>query len=672
MSRTVIIMEDGKIIQRIEEENLEGIVIEDGKLKAQEDTSLQKIDPEAPAYVGTADVADTHAGDMSYAGSAETPAYVGAADAEAPASIETADAAYAAYTHAGDVPYADSAVDAVPAAEAIASTEALTGDMPFGSDAAAYMGDTPDAGSEETSSAAEAPVSAGDTSHTHEEPMFTSAGTPEAPAPASAADMNYTRREPIQAQDIYGAQAGQFPHGGQDMYSAGNPPGFISGQAQWRQGGAVYTPNPYNPNAYNQNPYNQRMYAAGNQGANAGVQGAQTGRQEYAWRESSAQQTEKKKKQSLNIKRIAIGALGLIVAVTAGFGGGMAALNTRSYDIAAGVQQITINPTEQISITEAVAAKVIPSVVGITSKATREIDTFPFGFGSYNQEIGGVGTGIIVDEGGYILTNSHVIIDGEVDSIVVLLPDGREVDGNVLWNERSMDLAIVKVDANNLNAAQLGDSDEMRIGAYVAAIGNPLGLDFRSSVSQGVVSGLDRKIMASDSSGLSGRPVQMEGLMQVDAAINQGNSGGPLVNSKGEVVGINTAKTQDGEGIGFAIPINTAKPIVESVKKTGEFHRVYIGVSTNDVSALINEYPHLDLGTTTGAYVASVTQGSPAERAGIKKDDIIVKVNDMDIRTSSELAKKLLGFNSGDQLEVTIIREKQTITVTAILTDNLN
>jgi S1-C subfamily serine protease len=391
---------------------------------------------------------------------------------------------------------------------------------------------------------------------------------------------------------------------------------------------------------------------------------------QYPWRGEAAYADiagNAGRRGGVDAKKIVAVILGLVLAASAGFGGGIAAVNTGNAFYAPTAQQITINPTDQVSTTEAVAVKVIPSVVGITSVGTRTIDIFPFG--SYENRSGGVGTGIIVDESGYILTNSHVVLDGEVDTITVLLPDGRDVQGDVLWNERALDLAIVKVNAGNLVAAELGDSDKMKIGAYVAAIGNPMGLNFRSSVSQGVVSGLDRTIVAS--SGSEQGAVQMEGLIQVDAAINVGNSGGPLVNSVGQVIGINTARNQNGEGMGFAIPINTAKPIVDSVKATGEFRRVYIGVSPVDVTEFLQAYPQSDLGVEQGAYVYRLTPGSPAEAAGIKEKDIIVEVDGKQINTSSELIKHLLGYSAGQVVEVKIVRDKQRMSFNVTLTDSL-
>ena len=390
----------------------------------------------------------------------------------------------------------------------------------------------------------------------------------------------------------------------------------------------------------------------------------------YIRREASESKLKKTKGLGIQFKKALSILLIVLLSASAGFGGGYLSskYNNQPVLIGGATQAITISPSEQISTTEVVAAKVIPSVVGITSKAVRQFDMFFFG--STSQEIGGVGTGIVVDEGGYILTNSHVVMDGDVDSIVVLLPDGREIEGSVLWQDISLDLAIVRVEVDNLVAAELGDSDNVRIGSYVAAIGNPLGLDFRSSVSQGVVSGLDRTITASSGSGF-GAVIQMEGLLQVDAAINNGNSGGPLVNSKGEVIGINTAKNQEGEGMGFAIPINVAKPIVDSVKNTGEFHRVYIGITPQDVSNRLLNYPYLDLGVDKGAYVVSVTPGSPAEKAGVEENDIITELNGKEVRSSGDLIKQLLGYKSGDKVTLTVVRDKNTMHVDVILTDKL-
>jgi S1-C subfamily serine protease len=297
---------------------------------------------------------------------------------------------------------------------------------------------------------------------------------------------------------------------------------------------------------------------------------------------------------------------------------------------------------------------VLDSVVGITSTMTVEGGSY-FGFDFGSQESGGVGTGIIVDASGYILTNSHVILDGDAEKIEVLLSDGSTVQGNLLWNDSSIDLAIVKVDAagKTLKPAELGDSDKVRIGSYVAAIGNPLGLDFNGSITQGVVSGLGRSITASDGS----KSTVMEGLIQVDAAINSGNSGGPLLDKQGQVIGVNTAKAQ-AEGMGFAIPINTAKPIVDKVIKTGGFERVYMGVSAADANVIAEQYPNLGISKDEkGAFITAVSGDSPADNAGLKMKDIITAVDGKEIGTSSDLIKTLLNYSAGDEVKVTYKRD---------------
>jgi S1-C subfamily serine protease len=278
---------------------------------------------------------------------------------------------------------------------------------------------------------------------------------------------------------------------------------------------------------------------------------------------------------------------------------------------------------------------------------------------------------MVLDTQGYILTNSHVVMDGTVNSIKVLLSTGEEVDGRVVWNDASLDLAIVKIEAEGLSPVELGNSDEVAIGSYVAAIGNPLGLAFNGSITQGVVSGLDRTITVSDEMGSN--VVKMEGLIQVDAAINGGNSGGPLLNSKGQVIGVNTAKAQ-AEGMGFAIPINTAIPIVEKVIRDGSFERVYMGVSAADVSVIKENYPNVVLLADSGAVITDVNPGSPAQKAGLKVKDVIISVDGKDILGSSQLIKMLLGYESGDSIRVVYLRdgEEQTTNLTLVSASELN
>jgi len=350
----------------------------------------------------------------------------------------------------------------------------------------------------------------------------------------------------------------------------------------------------------------------------------------------------------------------LVLAAGAGFGGGLAALYYGMDYIGQPVNDITINPNDRINTAEAIAVKVLPSVVGISTSSEVTYRSF---FGTQRGLQNGVGTGIIVDEKGYILTNSHVVNDGNVKTITVQLTDGREISGSVLWSDRNIDLAIVKIDAPNLKAAELGDSETVRIGAYAAAIGNPLGMAFDRSVTQGVISGLNRSITVSDGQS----QITMDGLIQTDASINAGNSGGPLLNSAGQVIGINTAKAQSGEGLGFAIPINTAKPIVEEIKSKGEFKRSYIGIRGASVEDYLQAYPDGDLGTKTGVFIVQIYTDSPAAKAGMKEGDIITGLEGKKIETMTQLISTLFKYRPGDEVELTVLRDGRTLKVKVTL-----
>ncbi len=354
----------------------------------------------------------------------------------------------------------------------------------------------------------------------------------------------------------------------------------------------------------------------------------------------------------------------VVLAFGSGFGGGIAAMyfggTFMSSSQGSQSGQITIKPNSQMDTAEVIAKKVIPSVVGISTK-TEVI--YQGWFGSQSGVSEGVGTGIVVDENGYILTNSHVVSDGKAQNITVQLSDGREEKGSVLWSDSILDLAIVKIEATGLTAAELGDSEEVNIGAYAVAIGNPLGMAFQRSVTQGIISGLDRSI----SVGEGQNAVTMDGLMQTDASINSGNSGGPLLNSKGEVIGINSAKVQSGEGLGFAIPINTAKPIVEEVKEKGEFTKAYIGISGVGMATYREYYPTVDKGVDKGVFVSELTPGFGAEAAGVKEGDVIVELNGETVDTMSRLNTKLIQYRPGDKVTLSIVRDKNKMEIEVTL-----
>jgi S1-C subfamily serine protease len=309
-------------------------------------------------------------------------------------------------------------------------------------------------------------------------------------------------------------------------------------------------------------------------------------------------------------------------------------------------RKIVIEPKiEGLSIVSAVAQKATPTVVGVTT-VTVQRDFF-FGILRRGQ---GVGSGIIVHPDGYILTNDHVINSGKAEKITVLFNDGTEKPAKVLWTNNVLDLAIIKVDAKNLPAADLGNSDDLVVGEMAVAIGNPLGLEFQRSVTAGVISGLHRNIQIS-------QDVTMENLIQTDASINPGNSGGPLLNAKGEVIGINSAKISatEAEGLGFAIPINQAKPIIEQVIEKGKFTMVYLGITGIDVEAIKQQY-NTKLSVDEGVYILEIQKGSPVDRAGITNGDIITEINHKKISGMSQLIRELYKYRPGDVVKVTISR----------------
>lgn len=321
-------------------------------------------------------------------------------------------------------------------------------------------------------------------------------------------------------------------------------------------------------------------------------------------------------------------------------------------------ENITINTKTDNTVAEAVAKKAMSSVVGIT---TSEIQQSMFGA----VESRGTGSGIIVDEDGYILTNTHVVkIGGKlVDSCKVLLNDGTTIEGKPIWTDSSIDVAIVKVNTTEkLKAAELGDSDKLQIGETAIAIGNPIDMAYQRSVTQGIISGVNRYVGQVDGGGY------MTGLIQTDASINEGNSGGPLLNARGEVIGMNTVKVSSGEGLGFSIPINSVKPIIESVIKTGDYKVVSMGTESLDVEKLQRYYDR-DLGVREGVFVFKVYQNSPAEKAGIKNGDIIVEIGDNAITTVDALKSTLYKYKVGDSAYVTIIRNGKEEKVNMTFTD---
>jgi serine protease Do len=272
----------------------------------------------------------------------------------------------------------------------------------------------------------------------------------------------------------------------------------------------------------------------------------------------------------------------------------------------------------------------------------------------------GLGSGVIIDPAGYILTNQHVI--DKADKITVTLPDGREFRGEVKGQDERSDLAVVKINAHNLPVAVLGDSDNLKIGQWVVAIGNPFGFAMQNpepTVTAGVIGALHRSL----GRGLS-RERDYGDLIQTDAAINPGNSGGPLVNLKGEVVGINVAifSTSGGyEGIGFAIPVNSAKRILASLIEGKKIIYGWLGVTVQDLNDDLAKY--FGLSSKNGVLVAKVLENSPAQKAGIKESDIIKQFDNKPVNNTKELLSIVGKAQVGRRVAVTVVRDKKELTL---------
>lgn len=266
---------------------------------------------------------------------------------------------------------------------------------------------------------------------------------------------------------------------------------------------------------------------------------------------------------------------------------------------------------------------------------------------------GGSGSGVIIRPDGVILTNAHVV--GDVDTVRVELGNGETVDGRVVGRDPGVDIAVVKIAGNDLPSAPLADSDKLEVGQAAIAIGNPLGYRLARSVTTGVISGVGR--VGGAGSGYS------EGFIQTDAAINRGNSGGPLLDSLGRVVGINSwvirGNGGDAQGLGFAVPINVAKNVADQLLTTGRSQRVLLGVSYTDVDPELAAA--FKLAVTRGVVVEEVPSGSPADRAGLQKGDIISAVQGVPVRSGGDLRRILRSRRPGQSVTVTLQRDNETL-----------
>lgn len=329
--------------------------------------------------------------------------------------------------------------------------------------------------------------------------------------------------------------------------------------------------------------------------------------------------------------------------------------------------------------TEEIVEKVLPSVVGIESKFTITSQGgsyyYGFGFGGNNTpsttEATATGTGVVITENGYIVTNAHVIYDSEYNSglsedITVVLNGEDRYEAEVIGYDRDCDLAVLKIDKTGLTAAEFGDSDSLKLGESVTAIGNPLGFDLMNTVTRGIVSGMNRQITIND---------KAMNLIQTDAAINSGNSGGPLINKYGQVIGINSSKMSASysetsiEGIGFAIPSNEVSEIIDDIMEYGYVTgKPQLGISCQDVNETISQMYNLPV----GVYITDVTDGSAADEAGLRSGDVITAVDGTEVKTAEELNIEKNKHEAGDSIEITYVRSGKTETTDAVLDEYVN
>ncbi|MCK5100422.1 MAG: Do family serine endopeptidase [Desulfobacteraceae bacterium] len=257
-----------------------------------------------------------------------------------------------------------------------------------------------------------------------------------------------------------------------------------------------------------------------------------------------------------------------------------------------------------------------------------------------------LGSGFIISEDGYIVTNNHVVNDA--DEIKVKLYDEKEYSAKIVGKDPKTDLALIKIDAENLIPLKLGNSNQLKVGTWVVAIGSPFGLE--QTVTAGIVSAKGRVLGAGP----------YDDFIQTDASINPGNSGGPLLNLKGEVIGINTAIIKSGQGIGFAIPSSLAKGIIDQLKNSGEVSRGWLGISMQNITKEIADYYDIEQGQ--GVLIAEVFKDHPADKAGIKPGDVLIEIDDQKINSAKELSRAIAGFGSDKKIKVTIVRKEKRIT----------
>lgn len=343
---------------------------------------------------------------------------------------------------------------------------------------------------------------------------------------------------------------------------------------------------------------------------------------------------------------------GIVYQVTSRAASGSATSSSATSSGSSG-SAITIQASDtDTSTSEAVAAKVSPSVVSVYVY-TKESSSYFSSSTSESDTLSALGSGVIISSDGYVVTNAHVVEDA--DKVTVLI-DNVEYDATVVGSDTSTDIAVLKVDLTNLTPITIGDSNNLKVGEWCMTIGSPYGLD--ESAAAGIVSALYRSTAMTSTSGVS----IYANLVQTDAAINSGSSGGALVDQTGALIGISTLTTESGSGIGFAIPVNTVMDIANQLIDNGVAYHSYLGVTLSDSSSSSS--------SSTGATVASVSSGFAADNAGIKAGDVITKVDGTDISSAAGLVIAIRGYDIGDTVTLTYVRDGQTYTTTCTLSSD--
>lgn len=317
------------------------------------------------------------------------------------------------------------------------------------------------------------------------------------------------------------------------------------------------------------------------------------------------------------------------------------------------VENIVENNSNIANILE----KVSESVVGISKIKTHSNSIFSSN-GSYSEL--GLGTGIIVSSNGYILSNCHVTGE-KLSTCYVTLENGYTYEGSVVWCDVDLDLSITKIDANNLSYATIGDSSNIKSGENVYAIGNPIGYEFRKTITSGIVSATNRTLRIEEDNQVS----YMTDLIQTDASINPGNSGGPLITSNGNVIGVNTVKITSAEGIGFAVPINVVKPVIEKFVTENKFEEAFLGVYAYDKEVI--PYVASTPNFTSGIYVVYISDNSPAVSTGLQVGDIITSIDNINVNNMIELREYVYSKNPGDKISINVSRGYVSRTFEVIL-----